>query len=319
MKLTVLLLLLVLMAAGLGACVHSAVYTDRVENRWPPIGEQVDVNGVPVHVIKAGMDGPVVLMIHGASANAREFTFTLAPRLSENHQVLMADRPGHGYSGRPEDGEELGVQAAQMAGALRALAPDQQAVVVGHSYGGSVALRLALDHPELVKGLVLLAPTTHDWGGGGIAWYNGLAGPPVLGPAFSQFAPIAGPGAVKSGIDSVFDPNDAPENYYENSGLGLLFRPPEFRANAKDMNALREELAAQQDRYPELDMPVILFSGAQDTVIDPKLHAGKIKHQVGDFTLVPLADSGHMPHHDNGAEVADAIRNLAAREGDQSS
>lgn len=319
MKLTVLLLLLAFMAVALGACVHSAVYTERVEERWPPTGVQVDVNGVPVHVIEAGADGPVVLMIHGASANAREFAFTLAPRLSDNHRVLMADRPGHGYSGRPVDGEELGVQAAQMAGALKVLAPDRQAIVVGHSYGGAVALRLALDHPERVKGLVLLAPTTHDWGGGGIAWYNRLAGPPIVGPVFSQFAPIAGPGAVKSGIDGVFDPNDAPENYYENSGLGLLFRPPHFRANAKDMNALREELAAQQDRYPDLGMPVILFSGAQDTVINPKLHAGKIKHQVEDFTLVPLSDSGHMPHHDHGAEVADAIRELAARESDQSS
>ena len=198
-------------------------------------------------------------------------------------------------------------------------APAEKAVIVGHSFGGSVALRLALDYPELVDGLVLLAPTTHDWGGGGVAWYNQFAGPPLVGPVFSQFAPIAGPNAVKSGIDGVFDPNDAPEDYYEDAGLGLLFRPPHFRANAQDVNALREELAAQQDRYSEIDVPVILFSGAKDTVIDPKLHAGRIKHQIRDFTLVPLADSGHMPHHDHGAEVAEAIRELAAEGGDQSS
>lgn len=279
----------------------------------------VDVNGQPVHVIKAGGEGPAVLMIHGASANAREFTFTLAPRLEGDHRIFMADRPGHGYSGRPEDSENLGVQAAQMAGVLEALAPGEKAVVVGHSYGGAVALRLVLDHPELVRGLVLLAPTTHDWGGGGVAWYNKLAGPPLIGPAFSQFAPIVGPAQVKSGIDGVFNPNDAPPGYYEDAGLGLLFRPPVFRANADDMNALREELADQQYRYPQIDVPVILFSGAKDTVINPTLHAGKIKHQVEDFTLVPLSDSGHMPHHDHGGDVADAIRELSGADGDQSS
>ncbi|MGB3624432.1 MAG: alpha/beta hydrolase [Henriciella sp.] len=314
------MIILALLAAGfLGACVHSAVYTSNAEERWPPIGEKIEVAGSDVHVIRAGEAGPPVLMIHGASANAREFTDTLGPRLSAGHRVFMADRPGHGYSERPEGSEQLAVQARQMAGVLQALAPGEKAVVVGHSYGGAVALRVALDYPDLVDGIVLLAPVTHDWGGGGEAWYNKAAGPPIIGPIFSQLVPIVGPKQVKQGINSVFDPRDAPEGYYEKAGLGLLFRPPEFRANADDVNALRGELAAQQDRYPEIDVPVILFSGAKDTVINPTLHAGKIKHQIEDFTLVPLADSGHMPHHSHGAEVADAIRQLSGVGADQSS
>ena len=319
MKLLVIVPLLVLVLAGVGACVHSAIYTGNVEDKYPAIGTKVDVNGKAVHVIEAGdTSAPPVLMIHGASANAREFTFTLAPRLDDRFHVLMADRPGHGYSERPEASETLAVQAAQMAGALKALAPGRKAVVVGHSYGGAVALRLALDYPELVTGLVLLAPVTHDWGGGGEAWYNQLAGPPVIGPIFSQFAPIAGPAQVKAGIDGVFDPREAPEGYYEDAALGLLFRPKEFRANADDVNALRRELADQQDRYPQIDKPVILFSGAKDTVINPSLHAGKIKHQVEDFELVKLPDTGHMPHHAHDADVAEAVRKLAGKD-DQSS
>ncbi|MEL7232282.1 MAG: alpha/beta fold hydrolase, partial [Pseudomonadota bacterium] len=154
-----LLILFALLALGaVSACVHSAVYTSRVEAAYPPKGTLIPVNGADVHVMRAGDEGPVVLMIHGASANAYEFTYTLAPRLSDSHRVLMADRPGHGYSERPDDAETLGVQAAQMAGVLEALSPGKQAVIVGHSFGGAVALRLALDHPEKVKGLVLLAP-----------------------------------------------------------------------------------------------------------------------------------------------------------------
>ncbi|MEM1035235.1 MAG: alpha/beta hydrolase [Pseudomonadota bacterium] len=310
-----LMILLAFVALGLlSACVHSAIYTSRVEAKYPPEGQLVPVNGADVHVIPAGTNGPVVLMIHGASANASEFNYTLAPRLSDTHRVLMADRPGHGYSDRPADAETLQVQAAQMAGALDALAPNEKAVIVGHSFGGAVALRLALDYPDRVQGLVLLAPVSHDWGGGGEAWYNKYAGSPVIGPIFSQLVPIVGPAQVKAGVNGVFFPKPAPDGYYEKSEIALLFRPKEFRANARDVNALRAEMAAQQDRYPEIKVPVIVFSGAQDTVISPPLHVGKLKHQVDGLQIVKLPDGGHMPHHAYGAEAADAISQIAAGE-----
>lgn len=308
-----LILFMTLLTGGvLTACVHSVVYTNRVEAKYPPTGQMVDVDGPDVHVMTAGQAGPVVMMIHGASANAYEYSYTLAPRLSDEHRILMADRPGHGYSDRPEDGESLGVQAGLIAGALEALAPGEKAVIVGHSFGGAVALRIALDHPDKVKALVLLAPVSHDWGGGGEAWYNRYAGSPLLGPVFSQLVPVMGPAQVKNGVDSVFSPKPAPEGYYESSAIGLLFRPPVFRANAEDVNALRSEMAAQQERYPQIEVPVVVFSGALDTVISPPLHVGKLKHQIEGLQMVRLPNGGHMPHHAYGAEVADAIARLAA-------
>ena len=81
MKLFGALVFVLLASSVTAACVHSAIYTSRAENRWPAVGQHVDLDDGAVHVIRAGEDGPVVLMIHGASANAREFTFTLAPRL----------------------------------------------------------------------------------------------------------------------------------------------------------------------------------------------------------------------------------------------
>ncbi|MCA8902755.1 MAG: alpha/beta hydrolase [Hyphomonas sp.] len=295
---------------GLGACVTSSVYTARVEKAHPAAGRLVPVNGYDVHVLQAGEAGPPVLMIHGASANAREFSWTLAPRLEEDFRVLMADRPGHGYSARPPGADTLAVQAAQMAGVLEQMAPGEKAVVVGHSFGGAVALRLALDRPDLVEGLVLLAPVTHDWGGDGQAWYNRYAASSLMGPAFSQLVPLVGPAQVEAGIDGVFDPAPAPEGYYDKSGIGLLFRPPAFRANARDVRRLDAELAAQSARYGDLKMPVVVFSGSKDTVITPKKHVARLKTQVP-LDLVILPDEGHMPHHAHGADVADAIRRLA--------
>lgn len=277
----------------------------------PASGQMVDVGGYGVHVIAAGRSGPPVLMIHGASANAREFTWTLAPRLEQDFRVLMADRPGHGHSQRPPHAESLAVQAAQMAGVLEQLAPGEPAVIVGHSFGGAVALRLALDRPDLVKGLVLLAPVTHDWGGDGHAWYNRLAASRLTGPAFSQVVPLVGPGQVGAGIGSVFDPAPAPDGYFEKSGIGLLFRPPAFRANARDVRALDRELGAQSQRYGELSVPITVFSGSKDTVITPAKHTARLKNQVA-VDLVILPEEGHMPHHRHGPDVAEAIRRLAS-------
>jgi len=274
----------------------------------------IKANGADIHVITEGTAGSPVLMIHGASANAREFQYTLAPELSSAHRIFMADRPGHGHSGRPAGAQSLGVQAQQMAAVLEQLAPGEKAVVVGHSFGGGVSLRLALDRPDLVEGLVLLAPVSHDWGGGGGAWYNKYAGPPILGHAFSQVAPIAGPAGVKDGIHGVFAPEPAPEGYLEKSAISLLFRPSNFRSNALDVNALREELREQSIRYTELAMPIIVYSGAQDTVISPALHVGKLKNEAQNLTLVKLPNSGHMPHHSHAKNVAADISRLALTE-----
>ena len=300
-------------ALGLGACVTSMAYTSRVEQAYPANGTLVPVDGRDVHVLKQGAAGPVVLMIHGASANAREFTWTLAPRLDTDMRILMADRPGHGHSERFDGAEQLGLQARQMAGVLDALAAGEKAVIVGHSFGGAVALRLALDRPDLVSGLVLLAPVTHDWGAGGTTWYNNLAAPPLLGTAFSQLLPLVGPTQVRGGIGSVFRQAPAPEGYFENSAIGLLFRPANFRANARDVKFLQDELAAQSARYPELKVPITVFSGSQDTVLSPKLHVGELKKQVS-VELVALPHEGHMPHHGEGEAVAEAIRRLALAE-----
>ncbi|MEL7128263.1 MAG: alpha/beta hydrolase [Pseudomonadota bacterium] len=304
-------LAMLVLAPLLSACVHSAIYNARAETNHPPAGIFLELNAAKTHIVRQGSTGPVVLMIHGASANAQEFTHTLSPRLSGDHRILMADRPGHGYSTRPKNAADLGVQANQMAGVLEAMAPGEPAIIVGHSFGGAVALRLALDRPDLVNGLVLLAPVSHDWGGGGEAWYNSYAARPVLGSIFSQLVPIVGPAQAKDGINGTFSPQAAPAGYYEDAAIPLLFRPHQFRANAKDVTNLRAELAAQQSRYDDLEMPITVFSGHLDSVIKPELHVGKLSGQVAHLRVVDLPNGGHMPHHAHGDEIADAVRRMA--------
>jgi len=306
------IIVLLVLAPFLSACLYSAIYSARAEDAHPANGIFLELNDAKTHVIRRGQEGPVVLMIHGASANAQEFTETLTPRLGGTHRVLMPDRPGHGYSVRPKNGSTLEVQAQQMAGVLEALAPGEKAIVVGHSFGGAVALRLALDRPDLVSALVLAAPVTHDWGTDSHAWFTSAAANPVFGGAFSQFVPIMGPRQARAGIEGVFSPEAAPKDYFENSAIKLLFRPSHFRANASDVFNLRLELAAQQSRYGDLKMPITVYTGVLDSVLKPPLHVGRLTGQVPQLERVDYPDGGHMPHHLHGDDIAEKIRELSA-------
>ncbi|MBX2851170.1 MAG: alpha/beta hydrolase [Phycisphaeraceae bacterium] len=101
-------------------------------------------------------NGPQVILLHGAPADAKSWN-TLVKRIGEVHagEVLAVDRIGYGNSTN-EDELTLAGHAATIAPLLHETA-GQKPIIVGHSYGGPVALRLAVDYPEKVGGVVLVA------------------------------------------------------------------------------------------------------------------------------------------------------------------
>lgn len=105
----------------------------------------------------AGGSGREVALLHGLGGAAANWG-VLAGSLARTHRVLVPDLPGHGGSPKPLRGADVCWFADAVAEALREAGCDR-ALVAGHSFGGQVALRLALRHPELVAGLVLVAPS----------------------------------------------------------------------------------------------------------------------------------------------------------------
>ena len=301
------ILLLILLIVCIAVWLSSTAYTHRVEAKFPAKGELINVNGAKVHVLSAGNTGTPILMIHGAGANAREFEIKLAPRLSDKYRVFMVDRPGHGYSERVVDAHELGVQAAQMASTLDGLVPGEKAIIVGHSFGAPVSLRLAMERPDLVKAVVLLAPVAHDWGPGKVAWYNYYATIPVVGYAFSQLMPLFGPSQARSGLGQTFAPALVPEGYYEDAAIDLMFRPASFRANAQDLVSFRSELIGQQSRYDILKMPVIVISGTADKSINSSFQNNQLKQKIQNIEIIEFENEGHVPHYRRADEVVRII------------
>jgi pimeloyl-ACP methyl ester carboxylesterase len=297
--------------AMLALAAHARAYVRRVERHWPPQGRFVDADGVRLHVRENGRPGtPRVLLIHGASANLLEMWSPIAGSISDDFHVVAYDRPGMGHSTRSRrNGHGLAHQAALAARVLEATGSGP-AIVVGHSLGAAIALRLALDFPNLAAGLVLVAPASHPYPGEP-AWWARLAASPVIGEIFcGLLVPWLGPILGRAGIANNFAPGHAPDAYIEDAGVGLIFRPRAFRASALDVCATKREFAAQAPRYPDLFTPAVIITAEKDRVVSPKRHARALAAELPAAELVIAPDAGHMPHRLRTDLVIAAIRRV---------
>jgi len=128
----------------------------------------VAVAGKPIFVAEAGT-GPAVVMLHGGGPGASGVSnySRNIDALAENFRVIVPDMPGYGRSAKVVDHDDpFGYLADAIRGLLDALGVDT-AHLIGNSYGGAAALRLALDTPDRVERLVLMGP-------GGIGTTKGL-------------------------------------------------------------------------------------------------------------------------------------------------
>ena len=144
-------------AALAATAAWTALKAKRAERDNPPKGAFVQVDGVDVHYLERGSGSPVVLL-HGNVVRLEDFVASgLVNRLAQNHRVIAFDRPGFGHSERPRD--RLWTADAQATLLHKALVQlgIEQPIVVGHSWGASVALALALNKNAAVRKLVLIS------------------------------------------------------------------------------------------------------------------------------------------------------------------
>jgi pimeloyl-ACP methyl ester carboxylesterase len=113
---------------------------------------RVEIKGVRMRYLVAGA-GPAVVLLHGLGGAASNW-IALAPALARRSQVLVPELPGHGGSSPLAAAPNLNPFADRVADVLEREGVTG-ATVVGHSLGGSVALRLAMRHPQLVGSVVL--------------------------------------------------------------------------------------------------------------------------------------------------------------------
>ncbi|MCF8470865.1 MAG: alpha/beta hydrolase [Parvibaculum sp.] len=317
---TALLLVVLLLAASL--VLYSSWASLRATRTWPPEGGFVVLGGAfggeSLHYVdrgeaRAGI-APVVL-IHGASGNLRDMTQSLVGPLSRKTRVIAIDRPGHGWSARTAhpDIADPAVQAGAIHEGLSRLGVVRP-VILGHSWGASVAAAYALEFPGDLSGLVALSGALYPWPGG-IAWYHTLVRAPLAGWLFLRMLIVPGGKILmEKGVQMNFHPDPAPSDFAATIGLPLLFRPDEFRANSEDTAGLKAHLARQSRHYGAISAPTIVVTGNADYTVSPKLHSYAFHGAVAGSELVKLKGTGHMPHHARRDLVLDAILRLARGE-----
>lgn len=305
------LLLLGLVVGGL--VVFSARTARQVEKALPPLGRFIDVDGVRIHYLDRG-SGPPLLLIHGLSGHVRHFTHSLLDRLKSDYRVVILDRPGSGYSTRPPQASAaIGAQARTIARFAKALGLERP-LVVGHSLGGAIALAMALNHPEQVGGLALIAPATHPQENVPPV-FRGLEIRSRLLRWMTAWT-LATPLSIRNGkmvLKTVFDPQPVPADFATRGGGLLALRPRSFIGASCDLVAAREDFGDMPARYQSLTVPVGILFGASDRILDPAAHGEALAKKLSGADFELIEGGGHMIPLTSAERCAEFIARMAQR------
>jgi pimeloyl-ACP methyl ester carboxylesterase len=263
---------------------------------YPQQGRTIDVAGARLNVVELGpraVDGPPIVIIHGASSNLESMR-PIGDLLAGHYRVILIDRPGHGWSTREDLENSTPAIQAKMIDEVFGKLGLGGAIIVVHSLAGALGPLLALDYPQRVAGLVMLAPVAYPWPGG-VGWYNKVVTTPVIGPllAYTITLPL-GLILAEPGAGSVFAPQTMPTGFVKNSATPLLLRPREFLANAWELVTLKPAVAEQAPRYKNIKVPVVVITGDTDTSVSPNIHSRRLAATVPNAKLIVLPGVGHM-------------------------
>lgn len=289
-------------------------HEDRAEAAYPPQGEILDMGGVNVHAVVMGQ-GPDLVLIHGASGNARDMTFSLAPKLAERYRVIVFDRPGLGYTDRLNTTGATITQQANLLASAAAKLGAKQPIVMGQSYGGAVALAWAVHRPENISALVPVASPSLPWDTPLDTFYritSSRLGSALAVPLITAFVPDS---RINQTLDSIFAPQAVPQGYAEYVGVGLTLRRESLRANADQRANILGEITALEPHYETLTLPIELVHGTADTTVGNAIHSTPLAERIDSANLTVLDGIGHMPQHVAQEEVIAAIDRAAERAG----
>ncbi|MDN2581590.1 alpha/beta hydrolase [Aquibium sp. ELW1220] len=282
------------------------------EKRIPRIGKTVVVGGDAIHYVDQGSGRPI-LFVHGLGGQLHHFRQTLFPAIGGGFRLVAMDRPGSGYSTRVSSGARIPQQAEAIAKFIDAVGLEKP-LLVGHSLGGAIALRVALDHPDKISGLALISPLTHyvptppkEFGG----LY--IRSPLMRRIIAATLAVPAGMKTAQQTLDFVFGPQPVPADYAIGGGGYLGLRPGHFYATSTDLVAVEQDLPGQMERYGEIAMPVGILFGSRDRVLHHTRHGLAMEGRIKGIDIEILEGIGHMPQFVESEKVAGFVKRIAAK------
>ena len=289
--------------------------TRQAEADNPPQGRFVNVDGVRLHYIERG-SGPVLVLLHGNGVFANDFDYSgLVDKAAEHYRVIAFDRPGFGYSERPRSKVWTPqAQARLLHHALQRIGVDS-AIVVGHSWGTLVALSMALDVPDFVRGLVLLSGY----------YYPSLRldAPLLSGPAIPlvgdvmryTLSPLVGRMLWRPLSKNVFSPLPV-DPRFRRLDPWMALRPGQLRATAAETAMMVPAALSLSKRYPALKVPAAIIAGTQDKVVEFGHNSERLNERIENSVLALQPGVGHMTHYAHPDKVMEAVDAIAAQVGE---
>jgi pimeloyl-ACP methyl ester carboxylesterase len=293
--------------------VHSK--TKQAEAANPPQGRFIKVDGVRLHYIERG-SGPALVLLHGNGVLANDFqTSGLMDKAAEHYRVIAFDRPGFGYSERPRSKVWTPqAQARLLHHALQEIGVDS-AIVLGHSWGTLVALSMALEVPDFVRGLVLLSGYYYPSLRADVPLLSGPAIPLVGDLMRYTVSPLVTRMLWRPLTKRVFAPLPVDARFRDLSAW-MLLRPSQMRASAAESAMMVPAALALAKRYPELKVPAVIIAGTQDRIVDFGHNSERLDERLPDSELQLQPGVGHMTHYAHPDKVLAAIDGIAARVGE---
>jgi pimeloyl-ACP methyl ester carboxylesterase len=252
-----------------------------------------DLDGLRIAYRRAGV-GPLLMLVHGAVCDGRVWRRQIDD-LSDGFGVVAWDAPGCGQSTDPPESYRLRDYADALAGLISELG-DDRAHVVGHSFGGALALELAHRHPAAVRSLVLL--------GAYAGWAGSLAPEEVqrrLGFALDTASRLPG-GFEPASMPGLFTEAMGADTVDELAMIMSASRPVATRAMA---HALAE--ADLRDELPRIAVPTLLLHGDADQRSSPAV-GRSLRDGIPHSRLVVLPGLGHCSFLEDPGRVTAEIR-----------
>jgi pimeloyl-ACP methyl ester carboxylesterase len=277
------------------------------------LGQFVSVNGQRLHYVSKGLGRPVVF-IHGNPGSHQDYSMGLLGRVAQSYRAFAFDRPGHGYSERPNGADAtVEVQACLLREALHKLSIEKP-LLVGHSWGGALALAAALKYEDELSGLVLLAPAAYPSASN--EWWTVVPRIPWLGNLLVKiFAPLIGRGIIKESLKEAYHPEQVQKDYMRSAAM-LWTRPEQVKACAADDRSLNDSLKVLSERYADIRLPVVIVAGDSDLLLEPKSQFHRLHQTIPGSELIVLQRTGHQIPQTRPQSVINAIElgwELAAR------
>ncbi len=268
----------------------------------------VDLHGDRVAYVDEGA-GEVLLLVHGIGGSSDSWR-ELVHRLSSSYRVIAVDLLGHGQSDKPRTDYSLGAFAVWLRDFLDVL-NIRQATIVGHSFGGGVALQFAHQHKEYCRRLILISSGGLGSDLGKLLRLLSLPGAEFVLPL------VASRPAVKLGKalrKRALSAGREVSRYSETlKGQAALSDPDSRRAFLRTLRSVvdhRGQAVCALNRL-RTDLPMLIIFGDQDRCI-PVEHAYAAHAAVPGSQLHVIEGAGHQPQVECGDTVASVMRDFLA-------